>query len=142
VDNGDGTVTDTGTQLMWMQCNNGQSGTGCAGTKTAYTSASQMLADLNAVNQSPTAGLGYSDWRIPTVKELNSLANRVCTDNSAGAINAVVFPNSGQLSNVTATVYAPNSALIWAVDFSNGTISPADPATGGGRPMRLVRAGQ
>jgi len=28
------------------------------------------------------------------------------------------------------------------VDFADGSTSPVDPATSGGRPIRLVRAGQ
>jgi len=34
-DNGDGTVTDTATGLMWAQCSQGQSGAACA-TKSKW----------------------------------------------------------------------------------------------------------
>jgi hypothetical protein len=83
--------------------------------------------------------LGYNDWRMPTVKELSSLVNRTC---SGATINAVAFPIADQLSNLTATVFAPNTAMLWAVDFADGSISPVDPTSAGGRPIRLVRAGQ
>ena len=56
VDNGDGTVTDLVTGLMWQQ---GDSG------KMTYSEAVAM-ADSFAL-------AGYTDWRLPTIKELYSL---------------------------------------------------------------------
>lgn len=57
-DNGDGTVTDNVTGLMWQQD---------MGEKMSYADAVQLVATMN---------LGeHSDWRIPTIKELYSLAN-------------------------------------------------------------------
>ncbi|WP_299781895.1 DUF1566 domain-containing protein [uncultured Formosa sp.] len=57
-DNGDGTVTDNITGLMWQQD---------MGEKMSYADAVQLVETFN---------LGeYTDWRIPTIKELYSLAN-------------------------------------------------------------------
>lgn len=54
--NGDGTITDNITGLMWQQD---------PGSKMSYT---------NAVNGADSFTLaGYSDWRLPTIKELYSL---------------------------------------------------------------------
>jgi hypothetical protein len=55
-DNGDGTVTDNVTGLMWQQD---------MGDKMTWSEA-------NALASSSTLG-GYSDWRLPTIKELYSL---------------------------------------------------------------------
>ncbi|GAA3651102.1 DUF1566 domain-containing protein [Flavivirga jejuensis] len=56
-DNGDGTVTDNVTGLMWQQD---------MGDKISYDDAVALVETIN---------LGeYTDWRIPTIKELYSLA--------------------------------------------------------------------
>jgi len=55
--NGDGTITDLNTGLMWIQD---------AGDKTTYTNATTQLENYSFA--------GYNDWRLPTIKELYSLA--------------------------------------------------------------------
>jgi len=59
-DNGDGTVSDNNTGLMWSQDDLG-------GTQK-WEQALAFVEDLNATNF-----LGYNDWRLPNVKELHSL---------------------------------------------------------------------
>ena len=57
-DNGDGTVSDLNTGLMWQKTPN-------LGRKATYR---------EAVARAGTFGLaGYTDWRLPTIKELYSL---------------------------------------------------------------------
>ena len=57
-DNSDGTVTDNVTGLMWQQV---------MGDKMSYADAVKLVATMNLGD--------HSDWRIPTIKELYSLAN-------------------------------------------------------------------
>lgn len=59
VDNGDGTVTDNATGLMWMQ--SGSSGTG------TWEEALNWAENLEYA--------GYTDWRLPNAKELQSLVD-------------------------------------------------------------------
>jgi hypothetical protein len=65
-DNGDGTITDLVTGLMWQQTpdRNGD-GTINSSDKVTYT---------NAVAGAPSCKTGgHTDWRLPTIKELYSL---------------------------------------------------------------------
>ena len=55
-DNGDGTVTDLNTGLMWQKT---------PGNKVTYDEAVAGVNDFNLA--------GYDDWRLPTIKELYSL---------------------------------------------------------------------
>ncbi|MCD6152842.1 MAG: DUF1566 domain-containing protein [Syntrophobacterales bacterium] len=62
IDNGDGTVSDTLTNLMWSKEDN--------------------LGDINwhdakvYCNTPPISGYKYLDWRMPTIKELRTLYNK------------------------------------------------------------------
>lgn len=55
-DNGDGTVTDNVTRLMWQQD---------PGDKMTWSEAVSLLEGFELA--------GYTDWRLPTIKELYSL---------------------------------------------------------------------
>ncbi|MBK8780744.1 MAG: DUF1566 domain-containing protein [Anaerolineales bacterium] len=85
--NGDGTVSDLVTGLMWSQSAdlNGD-GTINASDKLSYTNA------MNGADSSTLAG--YDDWRLPTIKELYSLILFDGTDVSAcpgGSCSATPF---------------------------------------------------
>jgi hypothetical protein len=135
----DGTVEDTKTGLMWKQCAEGATGSSCSSSNpTPFSSATNILAQLDAVNAAPASlGLGYADWRIPTVKELASLVDR-CTGTTL-AIDNTVFPNNQSLSYVSASYDANDNTRFWYVDFSGGAVAVASPSN---KYLRLVRAGQ
>jgi hypothetical protein len=61
-DNGDGTVTDSATGLMWQQ--------GDSQTRLNWQEALDYAKQKNSENY-----LGYSDWRLPNVKELQSIVD-------------------------------------------------------------------
>lgn len=65
-DNGDGTVTDNVTGLMWQKSPD-RDGNGAinAADKLSYDNAAAEASSLNLG--------GYTDWRLPTIKELYSL---------------------------------------------------------------------
>jgi len=63
VDNGDGTVTDRVTGLMWQK--------GGSSSVLYYSDAQEYVSSLNKERFS-----GYNDWRIPTSEELCSLVER------------------------------------------------------------------
>jgi hypothetical protein len=62
VDNGDGTITDNATGLMWMQADSGEG--------MDWETALAYAQEMNEANY-----LGYSDWRLPNVKELQSIVD-------------------------------------------------------------------
>lgn len=62
VDNGDGTIADDATSLMWAQEDNG--------TGLNWEEALAWVQTQNATNY-----LGYDDWRLPNAKELQSIVD-------------------------------------------------------------------
>lgn len=85
---GDGTVTDTKTRLMWMQCAEGQEGLKCEGQVLQYPWEMAMRIPEHLNLRGGFAG--YSDWRLPSLSELQSL---VRTDERP-TICAEAFPHA------------------------------------------------
>jgi len=110
----DGTLTDTQTGLMWAQCIEGMSGSGCTtGSADTYT----WQAALNRADSSTLAS--YHDWRLPNINELVSIVEEQCYD---PAINLSIFPNTPTIASNfwSASPYANLSNSAWAVFFYNG----------------------
>ena len=132
---GDGTVTDTVTDLMWAQCGLGQDhNNNCAGNATDHNwqQALEAVADYSLG--------GYSDWRLPNIKELASLLSYYYKTPS---INATIFPNTNIEQHVgywSSTPYASWSYAAWTVDFGGGR--PIYRTRDSSYPVRLVRAGR
>lgn len=89
MDNGDGTVTDTHSGLVWDKCAWGRSGGDCAGGAVATMNWSDALSIAVAANSADYKG--HHDWRLPNIKELDSLVE---TCRTAPAINDALFPNT------------------------------------------------
>ena len=83
VDNGNGTITDNATGLMWMQNDSG----------------SPMLWEAALAYAEGFSYAGYTDWRLPDVKELQNLLDysRSPATTSSAAINSVF--NCTQITN-------------------------------------------
>jgi len=69
-DNGDHTISDYATGLMWAQDDSGIHSTGSGQGALNWEEALAWVAQKNA-----EAYLGYSDWRLPNAKELQSIVD-------------------------------------------------------------------
>ena len=135
-DNGDGTITDTKTGLIWKRCLEGQSGSDCAsGSAEAFTW-QQALQRAQTVNSSGGFA-GFSDWRLPTIKELSSLVEHQCVD---PAINLTRFPNASNHWLWSSSAVAGSADDAWSVSFYNGYSYWGN--KGSDNQLRLVRSGQ
>ena len=103
VDNGDGTVTDTRTGLMWTQ-----ETLPCG--RVMHAEAIQMCAALDIA--------GHKDWRMPTIEELFGLADR---SRHSPAIDTDVFPNTESTWYWSSTPCAWDPSCAWVVGFFSGS---------------------
>ena len=133
VDNGDGTVTDTNTKLMWKQCAEGQNGPDCQGESKTFTwdIAMQIPKMLNQRG----GFAGYHDWRLPTKTELVSLVVR---ERTHPAICTEAFPNASSNAFWSSSPSVDYDA--WYVHFIGGDVGNNN--RGHAFAVRLVRASQ
>lgn len=97
----DGTVIDTETRLMWQQ----------ATAPGAYTW-EHALSYCKSLNFA-----GYSDWRLPTLKELFSIVDYSRLN---PAINTNYFPDTVSDSYWSSTTYADGTSGAWGMSFGYG----------------------
>jgi hypothetical protein len=132
VDNGDGTITDRNTGLIWEK----KSDDGSLHDKDDLYSWSangaeetiwDWLDDLNAA-----AFAGHRDWRIPNVKELASLVDYEATSPAvhpvfdtgctAGCTVLTCSCTAKRANYWTSTSVADESIYAWLVDFNGGAV--------------------
>ncbi len=147
VDNGDGTVTDSVTGLMWQK----------GFTRNVSFGNAAIVARMADTG-------GYKDWRVPTIKELYSLMDfngttgRARPESSNAPSDAVPFidtaafdfeyPSTNRYIDaqyLTSTAYkgrAMHQAAFFGVNFADGRIKgypQRGRRNGGGWYLRLVR---
>ena len=115
VDNNDGTITDKSTHLMWKKCVEGLSGSQCqtgVATKHTWRGALQKPGAVNGQLE-----LGYGNWRLPNVSELESLVEERCIEPS---INSTVFPLTPSATAWTSSPAIHDPRYAWNVKFDFG----------------------
>jgi Protein of unknown function (DUF1566)/Domain of unknown function (DUF4214) len=139
VDNGDGTVTDTVTGLMWDKCPYGQTANDCSGGSAFRFTWAQALVQtvaLNGINYK-----GHNDWRLPSIRELESLVLIRLTN---PAIDDIAFPNTDVTQWYwSSTLTAHDTSSAWAVPFQTGDVNGLDWTLSANKSFaRVVRSGQ
>jgi hypothetical protein len=136
--NGDGTVTDMQTGLMWARCRQGLQGAVCDTDSSVATSTFTWAAAL-ALNSatSDTVIPPRTDWRLPNIKELQSLVEISCFN---PAINNSVFPNTSGSFFWSASPNAYFASGAWGVGFDVGDVDVN--VRSNELSVRLVRGGQ
>lgn len=135
-DNGNGTVTDKVTDLMWKQCSEGQSSVGSPCDTGAVASYTWQQALQQAETLNGGGGFaGYTDWRVPNYKELSSLVERQC---ASPAINTNIFPNTPASIYFSSSPGAGVANEAWSVEFDGGGVADYSFTTAA---VRLVRGG-
>jgi len=98
----------------WCDTNSATNGRD-AGTCGNDTDTEDFINALNSKNFG-----GFSDWRLPTIKELSTIIN---SDADFPTINATFFPNTVSSDYWSSTPYARFSEFAWLVNFSNGIVA-------------------
>lgn len=139
-DNGDGTITDNNTGLMWEKKDDSSglhdkdnvyrwSGNGSQETIWDW------LEDVNA--EGGTGYAGHNDWRIPNIKELQSIVD-YSIPFPGPVVNAAVGPTvASSCWSSSSYVFYPSFA--WFVSFSDGIVFNGDKSNG--LFVRAVRGG-
>jgi len=153
IDNGDGTVSDLNTALVWEK----KTASGIHNVTTTYTWASSgttpngtaftgLLGTLNGGTSIDGAAVGtpcftgHCDWRLPTIQELNAISDTACVGEGGACIDPAFGPTLGtSLSYWSATTddsFGPD--LAWVVE-STTFVNPSTKPTP--QYVRAVRGG-
>lgn len=140
-DNGDGTVTDTETNLMWEKKTNLDAFPNFANLHDANNTYDWETANdawINAVNAEGGTGFArYNDWRVPTRQELQRIVDDTRFHPS---IDPEFGPTrDGYYWTSTPFVHQPDYAA-WLVDFGRGEV--LERVTRFELTVRAVRGGQ
>jgi hypothetical protein len=112
-DNGDNTVTDNNTGLMWIKDHDAM------GTVGGVDWSSPMTWDDAIDNCEALDYAGHTDWRLPNIKELMSIVDY---EVYSPAINQTYFPNAQSGVYWSGTTYADWTDGAWDVGFGDGYV--------------------
>jgi hypothetical protein len=168
VDNGDGTISDTETGLLWEKkdipdgvanysnphdADNDYtwSATGPGFEVPSGTAFTDLLSKLNNCSYDPAAVTpivlgfaGHCDWRLPTVDELGQLSNKVNAELMPCGTNGVCHPVVGPAReffpywSATTAPGAGPPSNAWTIYFNDGAGNSAKNLP---LPVRAVRGG-
>jgi hypothetical protein len=146
VDNGDGTVTDHQTGLIWEKKDNTCPGIHCVTDTYSWISGSTPPPDgtaftsfLNTLNGGAT-GVGSCvsadgstitggfnndcDWRLPTIAELQTIVDLGASGCGSGSLCIdPVFGPTAAFFYWSSTTFGPSPLFVWRVDFRDGSVS-------------------
>jgi hypothetical protein len=134
-DNGDQTVTDNLTGLVWMKDAGTPSVGSCVGGAMTWQGALEYITCLNNYGY-----LGYTDWRLPNKNELSSLVDHQETSPVLAAAHPFSSVQLNSYWSSSSRTGIP-SASAWYVNMSDGTVSNQS-KTSGASYAWPVRGGQ
>jgi len=121
-DNGNGTVKDNLTDLIWLKNVN------VANTSTNWSVALSLVAELNASGtmnghgaaDTSNGGVHQTDWRLPNIRELTSLLDYSRKNNALPPGSP--FTGGGNAACWTSTTYPADASGLtaYAVGMANG----------------------
>ena len=113
---GNGTVMDHSTKLMWQKDTAGDE----VGDYKPMT-----WEEALAYCENLSLG-GYTDWRLPTLKELRSLVDY---ETNNPAINTGFFPSTPLAGYWSATTYINDPVTAWSIVFDHDDVVKSDKST-------------
>lgn len=122
---GDDVVIDRATGLMWAANGNG---VGCNGGDSI-----DWFESIDYANTLSFAG--FSDWRIPNIFELFSIADLTRMN---PAIDITFFPNTNPNYYWSANTHTIDSGWAWVVEYNDGVVKSEDKDSD--RWLRCVRS--
>ncbi|MCX7771000.1 MAG: DUF1566 domain-containing protein, partial [Proteobacteria bacterium] len=134
VDNGNGTITDNLTGLIWLKNAN------CYGTNN-WSNAINYANNLRDGYCGLTDGSQAGEWRLPNINEISSLINTGMT-NSASWLNSQGFTNVNSFGYWTSTTTNGFENNAWAVIIWSGVTPYYDKSNSTTNYVWAVKGGQ
>ena len=124
-------VTDSKTNLLWRRCPEGMTWKlkACKGEAIFFTQG-------EAAGRAEATGAAVAQWRLPTMRELSTIASAREAQDGKAAINPTAFPGTPAARFWTSNTTGPGYFTF--VSFSDGSAGEG-PRTSPGA-VRLVRA--